>query len=138
MLECPVSVAQKQCEAAACAYAPEWERHHQVEVLVSVEVSRSKGAGPLGALVQATDGSFYGTTNWGGAPSGNCCYGTVFKMTPSGDLTTLYLFDYKSLPEGALIQATDGNLYGTTYGGGAHGLGAVFQIDLGGYAYNPT
>lgn len=77
------------------------------------------GGGPTGALIQATDGNFYGTTQAGGPDSG----GTVFKITPSGVLTTLYNFcslpgcHDGSTPTGGLIQATDGNLYGTTFGG---------------------
>src|SRR5271165_6803724 len=53
----------------------------------------SDGADPYAGLVQASDGNFYGTTGYGGA-GGNCGYGcgTLFKMTPSGALTTLYSF----------------------------------------------
>jgi uncharacterized repeat protein (TIGR03803 family) len=84
------------------------------------------GIGPYGALIQATDGNFYGTTLIGGA-SGN---GTVFKITPSGSLTTLHSFEGTDgyIPSGALIQAADGNFYGTTMNGGANGYGTVFKI----------
>ncbi len=80
------------------------------------------GATPSAGLVQATDGNFYGTTYAGGA-SGNCqggC-GTVFRITPGGTLTTLHSFDWYdgASPSAALVQGTDGNFYGTTYGGGA-------------------
>ena len=66
--------------------------------------------------MQATDGNFYGTTAAGGA-NGN---GTVFKITPSGTLTTLHSFDGTdgSNPIAGLVQATDGNFYGTTATGG--------------------
>ena len=92
------------------------------------------GRYPEAALVQATDGNFYGTTydaTADGVANGD---GTVFKITPSGTLTTLYSF---SGPDGAnpwagLVQATDGNLYGTTSGGGANGRGTVFKITPGG------
>jgi len=89
------------------------------------------GASPS-ALVQGTDGNFYGTTDIGGAYStcqSFCGGGTVFKITPSGTLTTLYSFCAQSGcpdgagPAGALIQATDGNLYGTTVQGGANSSG---------------
>jgi uncharacterized repeat protein (TIGR03803 family) len=89
-------------------------------------------------LVQAGNGDFYGTTNAGGT----YLSGTVFKITPSGTLTTLYSFC--SLPDcadgeaplgsGALIQATNGKLYGTAQGGAGaycsspYGCGTVFQI----------
>ncbi len=94
------------------------------------------GSAPYGGLVQATDGNFYGTTSSGGANG----YGTVFKITPAGALTTLQSFDYTKYgagPQATLAQATDGNLYGTTVYGGASqscldGCGTVFQITLGG------
>ena len=87
------------------------------------------GANPRAALVQASDGNFYGTTTTGGA-SGNCLggCGTVFKMTPQGTLTTLYSFDLSYEPYAALVQASDGNFYGTTSGGGTSNLGTVFKI----------
>ena len=79
------------------------------------------------ALVQGSDGNFYGTTESGGAHSD----GTVFKMIPTGALTTLHSFSYATDggdPVGALVQATDGSFYGTTYLGGAHTYGTVFKI----------
>jgi uncharacterized repeat protein (TIGR03803 family) len=84
------------------------------------------GSSPWAGLVQATDGSFYGTTQWGGAYG----VGTVFKVTPGGTLTTLHAFNgYDGdSPLGGLVQATDGNFYGTTEGGGANGSGTVFRI----------
>jgi uncharacterized repeat protein (TIGR03803 family) len=97
------------------------------------------GAQPYTGLVQASDGNFYGTTFYGGnldcQPSYGC--GTVFRITPSGKLTTLHTFDFTdgAEPFGALIQATDGNLYGTTWGGGANPksiAGTVFRITLTG------
>jgi uncharacterized repeat protein (TIGR03803 family) len=88
------------------------------------------GGSPNG-LVQATNGNFYGTTFGGGANA----FGTVFKITPSGTLTTLFAFDEKTNggdPEAGLVQATDGNLYGTTAYGGANAFGTVFKITPGG------
>ena len=90
------------------------------------------GIGPYAGLVQATDGNFYGTTYEGGAVD----YGTVFKITPAGTLTTLYSFCSKTncadgyIPYATLVQATDGNFYGTTtQGDGAYGNGGtVFKI----------
>jgi uncharacterized repeat protein (TIGR03803 family) len=80
------------------------------------------GAKPLGGLIQGNDGNFYGTTLYGGGSSNG---GTVFKMTPAGVLTTLHSFgcSIPSCPGGTqplagVLQATDGNFYGTTSGGG--------------------
>jgi len=94
------------------------------------------GENPSAGLVQASDGNFYGTTAIGGA-NGN--YGTVFKITPGGALTTLYSFCPQgspcpdgSIPEAALVQGSDGNFYGTTKDLGAHGGGTVFKITSGG------
>jgi uncharacterized repeat protein (TIGR03803 family) len=88
------------------------------------------GIGPFAGLVEAANGSFYGTTQLGGANN----YGTVFKLTPSGKLTTLHSFDSTdgSGPLAALVQASDGNLYGTTQQDGVNGVGTIFKITLGG------
>jgi uncharacterized repeat protein (TIGR03803 family) len=89
----------------------------------------TSGRLPVGGLAQASDGNFYGTTAQGGTNS--CVYGgtnygcgTLFKITPSGTLTTLYNFCSQSgcadgNGPGALVQGADGNLYGITGGGGA-------------------
>jgi uncharacterized repeat protein (TIGR03803 family) len=89
------------------------------------------GSRPFAGLVQATNGAFYGTASIGGSIG----EGTVFKITPSGKLTTLYSFCSQSNctdganPEGVLVQGTDQNLYGTTFAGGANGdYGTVFKI----------
>ncbi len=96
-----------------------------------VNFSGSNGNNPTAPVIQATDNNFYGTTNLGGANT----YGTVYKMTPTGTLTTLYSFCSQqncadgSYPNAGLLQASDGNFYGTTSDGGAHGTGGtVFKI----------
>jgi uncharacterized repeat protein (TIGR03803 family) len=92
-----------------------------------------KGPGsPNGPLVQASDGNFYGTTTAGGKKG----YGTIFRMNPNGAVTVFYSFlggsqDGK-IPDGGLVQATDGNLYGTTSEGGAHSCGTLYQISTAG------
>src|SRR5262249_15795497 len=76
------------------------------------------GSEPYAGLIQARDGDFYGTTRGGGTLG----RGTVFRIDSSGNLTTLHSFtdfpDDGSAPNAALIQATDGNFYGTTTLGG--------------------
>ena len=89
----------------------------------------TNGYGPEGALVQGADGYFYGTCAEGGQPTSNCptCgYGTVFRMSPTGSLTTIAWFGYTNgaYPYGAMIQATDGNFYGTA--------GWLFRLTPGG------
>ena len=97
------------------------------------------GSQPTAGLVQATDGNFYGTTYAGGVQANYCAQGTVFKVTPTGAFTTLYNFGQQpgcsdgSRPLGALIQGTDGNLYGTTVSGGnSYHYGTVFKITTAG------
>lgn len=83
----------------------------------------SDGGAPYGGLIQASDGSFYGTVSNGtGGANG---LGSVFKMTQDGKLATLYSFCSQSSncpdgqsPEAGLIQGSDGSLYGTTSFGG--------------------
>jgi len=91
------------------------------------------GSQPMGNLVQATDGNFYGATYYGGAfstcsPENSC--GTVFKVTPDGTLTTLYNFSGMdgANPDAGVVQAGDGNLYGTTGWGGQDNQGSVFRL----------
>ncbi|MFY9978508.1 MAG: choice-of-anchor tandem repeat GloVer-containing protein, partial [Candidatus Sulfotelmatobacter sp.] len=93
------------------------------------------GESPLATLTQATDGNFYGTTSEGGGSKAciNGC-GTLFKITATGQLTTLHSFAVTdgSDPSGGLMQATNGLLYGTTYGGGTDPLyGTVFSLSAG-------
>jgi uncharacterized repeat protein (TIGR03803 family) len=92
------------------------------------------GASPYAALIEGTNGNFYGTAETGGS-NGN---GTVFEMTASGTvatLTTLYAFTGGTdggNPYTALTAGTDGNLYGTTSAGGQYGFGTIFSITTSG------
>ncbi len=92
------------------------------------------GASPDGAMLQASDGNYYGTTSGGG--EGGVQPGTVFRLDQNGNVKILYAF--KNLtdgaaPTGGLTQGTDGSLYGTTsQGGGKSACGNLFQISLGG------
>jgi len=99
------------------------------------------GRNPTG-LVQATDGNFYGTASVGGSND----YGTIFKITPAGSLTTIYSFCSQSgcadgdNPIAGLVQDTDGDFYGTTEDGGTYvtdagycqfGCGTIFRLSAG-------
>ena len=82
-----------------------------------------------GAIMQAADGNFYGTTVLGGASG----FGMIFRMTTAGVVTILHSFeggapDGAAPGGGALIQATDGNFYGTTFLGGLDDRGTVFKM----------
>jgi uncharacterized repeat protein (TIGR03803 family) len=95
-----------------------------------VSFDATDGSFPYAGLVQGTDGNFYGTTYDGGTYG----YGTVFKITAAGKLTTLYSFCPGALctdggyPKAGLVQATNGNFYGTTLNGGPNGYGNIFEI----------
>jgi uncharacterized repeat protein (TIGR03803 family) len=84
-----------------------------------------------GELVRGNDGYLYGTTSGGGTNGGG---GTVFKISPSGAFTSLYSFHGANdgdNPRAGLVQASDGNFYGTTWGGtnsAEFGYGTVFKI----------
>jgi uncharacterized repeat protein (TIGR03803 family) len=98
------------------------------------------GLDPFGGLIQATDGNFYGTTALGGAyvdGQFSIGAGTVYELTIGGRLTTLYNFcSQPGCTDGdgsyaALLQATNGNFYGTTQAGGVSNYGTVFSLALG-------
>jgi len=93
------------------------------------------GIDPEGALIQATDGNFYGTTSSGGQWND----GTVFRMSPDGTLTTLVSFNSTngSSPYGGLLQARDGNLYGTTFSSCCGTSGTLFRIRLSDGSFTP-
>jgi uncharacterized repeat protein (TIGR03803 family) len=89
------------------------------------------GYAPHAGLVLGNDGNFYGTTAVGGGPSYS---GTVFKITPQGQLTTLHSFNMNDgdSPMAALVQAADGSFYGTTENGGTYNAGTIFKVTSAG------
>lgn len=93
------------------------------------------GIAPEATLAQGSDGNFYGSTTGGGADS----RGTIFQLTPAGQLTTLYNFCSQGgnnctdgYGSSGLIQATDGNFYGTTSERGENNEGTLYKITSGG------
>ncbi len=86
------------------------------------------GSNPQGGVTLGSDGNFYGTTSFGGADG----YGTVFKITPAGKLTTLYSFAGAyadgNNPTFPVIQAGNGDFYGVASSGGANVNGTFFRI----------
>ncbi len=107
-----------------------------------VSFAITNGVSPYSRLVQGRDGYLYGTTSNGGA---NCRlngfqnlqygYGTIFRVSTDGVLTSLYSFtggNDGASPQAGLIQGSDGNFYGTTVSRGSGGYGTVFMVTTNG------
>lgn len=111
-------------------------------VLGSFGAHALDGREPVGGLIEGSDGNFYGTTINGGSTN----TGTLFRVTPAGDITYLYDFKtgtYGSTPMAGLIQANDGNFYGTTSLGGENNTGIIYHLSLSGvvstlYSFGPS
>jgi len=91
----------------------------------------TNGASPEDGLTAGTDGNFYGTTLGGGSNG----FGTVFRITPGGSLTTIFSFNNTTgaNPFGGVVQGSDGALYGTTlFGGTNSNFGAIFKVTTNG------
>ena len=89
------------------------------------------GGAPVAPPIEGTDGNFYGTTTTGGANG----WGTVYKITSSGTLATIYSFvDWAHGVDqwAPLVQGTDGDFYGVTYEGGSSGGGVAYKITASG------
>jgi uncharacterized repeat protein (TIGR03803 family) len=93
-----------------------------------------EGGGPVGRLILASNGTFYGTTYSGGLVQNFANQGTIFAVSPSGGFTTVYMFDNihgttdGANPYAGLIQGKDGSFYGTTQFGGTSNAGTVFKF----------
>jgi uncharacterized repeat protein (TIGR03803 family) len=89
--------------------------------------TKTDGANPACTLVQGADGNFYGTAQNGGTNGG---WGTIFKVTPGGILTSLFSFSETNgaQPIAGLARDVAGNFYGTTFAGGTNGAGTVFKL----------
>lgn len=102
----------------------------------SADVYQGSSPNDEGGLVLGSDGSFYGTTHYGGLQhtTSSVGEGTVFRINPQGDLTTLVDFTGNDAinkgahPQGKLLRAPDGNFYGTTSRGGANDMGTIFRM----------
>jgi uncharacterized repeat protein (TIGR03803 family) len=90
------------------------------------EFDKTHGAGPIGPVIQGTDGNFYGTTSEGGTSG----FGVVFKLTSAGVLSVLHDFNGTDgqTPDAGLVQANDGNFYGVASAGGTLGYGTIFKV----------
>jgi uncharacterized repeat protein (TIGR03803 family) len=100
------------------------------------------GSQPFGPLIQGSDGNFYGTTFDGGANGS----GVIFKIESNGRLTVIHNFAGNGggfYPCAGLVQASDGNFYGTTHSGGMVSAGTIFRVTPQGqytvlYEFNGT
>jgi uncharacterized repeat protein (TIGR03803 family) len=95
------------------------------------EANCHDGSDPHGGVVFDEKGNLYGATYSGGAPSNS---GVVFKLTAEGKYAVLYSFCWNNnctdgaTPYAGVILDQKGNLYGTTFRGGAYGSGVVFKL----------
>lgn len=107
------------------------------KILHNFDDNGTDGFAPFASLVFDTAGNLYGTTDQGGTPAdGDLAFGTVFELMPKAgggwSEKVLHTFIENGIdgytPQASLILDTAGNLYGTTYSGGAYGLGTVFGL----------
>ena len=94
----------------------------------------ANGAVPYARLLIGMEGNFYGTTFQGGTNGFPQGFGTIFKLSPAGSLTTLVFLNSNNgaKPYGGLVQTADGNLYGTTSQGGVSNVGTLFRVSTNG------
>ncbi|MDO8999662.1 MAG: T9SS type A sorting domain-containing protein [Bacteroidota bacterium] len=92
-------------------------------------INSLNGKKPLGRLLEASNGKLYGTCSVGGANN----FGALFQFDVSNGIYTK-LIDFTSAtgtkPNGDLIEASNGKLYGTCYFGGANGVGTLFEYNI--------
>lgn len=83
---------------------------------------------PYAAVIEGSDGNFYGTTYYGGKYG----QGTVYRVGPDGSRNTIFSFNGSNgaYPRASLLQTSDGNFYGTTSEDGDGGGGTVFKLTL--------
>lgn len=92
----------------------------------------NEGYSPAAGLLEATDGNFYGSTQYGGGAGGACSCGVLFKLTKSGVYTVLHTFDSGQgfVPQATLLQHTNGKMYAVTFGSSYDG-GVLYSLDMG-------
>ena len=98
-------------------------------------MDESNGVFPSAGVVEAPDGSFYGTAEMGGENGA----GTIFHMLPSGEISTAASFDFANgaAPASPLLVGSDGSLYGTASMGGETSDGTLFRMSLDDHTLTP-
>ena len=122
--------------------ASAWAGSDTVLYSFCAQTSCVDGNQPYGTPVADSSGNLYGTTYYGGANN----YGEVYELTKSGSSwseSVLYSFTGPNNNDGAypfagLVFDKDGNLYGTTYQGGASSQGTVFELSKSGSTWKET
>jgi uncharacterized repeat protein (TIGR03803 family) len=97
-------------------------------ITVLRHLNTADGVNPYGSLYKNSDGYFYGMTYSGGVSNS---YGTIFKISSTGSFSVLLRFPDNAWgvsPYGSLVQAKDGNFYGTAYEGGTYGQGTIYKL----------
>jgi uncharacterized repeat protein (TIGR03803 family) len=113
------------CDLTGCGTV--FKINHNGDLTLLHAFGGADGYYPNAGLVLDRFNNAYGTTMWGGAYG----RGTVFKVTSSGNETVVYSFDGAAngaYPNGGLVRDAEGNLYGTTFQGGAYNDGTIFKI----------
>jgi uncharacterized repeat protein (TIGR03803 family) len=128
----------RYCEANGCGVVFKLTPEGKETVLYSfcAQNGCTDGANPAAGVIRDQEGNLYGTTFQGGAHNNDFCSsgcGVVFKLSPEGKETVLYRFcAHNNCLDGAnpygVVFDQKGNLYGTTFEGGAHNYGAVFKL----------
>src|SRR6266404_1284835 len=101
------------------------------KITIIYNFDNTHGAKPIGPVIQGSDGFLYGTASTGGSIPN--AFGVVFKLSTKGVITVLHEFDSTSTTDGfqplaGLVEASDGNFYGTAFSGPGSGHGVLFKI----------
>src|SRR5437899_1074429 len=120
---------------AACVLAINPKAQCAIKFTSLFSFNGTNGAIPEATLAEGKDGYLYGTTIGGGTngvPYGSD--GTIFRVSTNGEFSTMAFMDrtYASSLQPSLVQASDGNFYGTSAFGGPRDWGAAFKITPGG------
>src|ERR1700722_8463806 len=131
MLKTPVTFFARACLAWMACVCGHAQTSATEVVLHNFGGVSPNGSDPYAGLMIDPAGNFYGTTVHGGVAG----QGVVFKLSPTGQQTVLYSFtggNDGGQPNAGVVKDSAGNFYGTTYAGGAAGVGVVYKLDPSG------